>query len=179
MFNDDNQEDVTLENDVNEEVDESTDEEEVDESTENNVDALRAENKKLKAILARKAKKTEEVVAQPTASQALDQDLINLTYKNFLGGIGINNPSVQDEAINLAKRMGIAVSQIQSDPALMEVLQAKQKIAVTNNAMTKGTGGSALKKRDADFIASKVSNGGTLESISGKDAVAVLKRFKN
>jgi hypothetical protein len=90
----------------------------------------------------------------------------------------LTNPSVQDEAISLAKRMGIAVSQLQADPAIMEILQTKQKIAVTNNAMTKGTGGSALRKKDAEFLASKVANGGTLDNISGKDAIAVLKKLK-
>ena len=177
MFNDETQEDTTLENSVeDEEVEETT--EDVDDSTDAEAELAkaRAEAKKWEAIAKRKAKKAEEVA--PATPQALDQELINLTYKNYLGGIGLTNPTVQDEAINLARKMGMAVSQLQSDPAIMEILQAKQKIAATNNAMTKGTGGSALKKKDAEFLASKVANGGTLEAISGRDAVALLKKFK-
>jgi tRNA A37 N6-isopentenylltransferase MiaA len=182
MQNDEIQEDVTLENNVEEEVEETVDEQsDADDSTdvEAELAKARAEAKKWEAIAKRKAKKAEEVVAQaPTTPQALDQELINLTYKNYLGGLGLTNPTVQDEAISLAKRMGIAVSQLQADPAIMEILQTKQKIAVTNNAITKGTGGSALRKKDVEFLASKVANGGTLDSISGKDAVALLKKFK-
>jgi hypothetical protein len=182
MFNDESQEDVTLENNV-EEVEETVEEEETEDST--NVEAelakARAEAKKWEAIAKRKAKKAEEAGATqaPASPAQLDEELINLTYKNYLGGLGITNPTVQDEAINLAKKMGMAVSQLQSDPAVMEILQTKQKIAQTNNAIAKGTGGSALKKKDVDYLASKVASGGTLDKISGKDAVALLKKLKN
>ena len=177
MKNDETQEDVTLENDV-EEVEETV-EEDTDDSTDAEAELAkaRAEAKKWEAIAKRKAKKAEEA-STPDTPQSLDQDLINLTYKNYLGGLGITNQSVQDEAISLAKKMGMAVSQLQSDPAIMEILKAKQKVAQTNNAMTKGTGGAALKRKDADYYASKVANGGTLDSISGKEAVELLRKLK-
>ena len=180
MINDETQGDVTLENDV-EEVEETVEEEEETDDSEDDVEAqlaqARAEAKKWEAIAKRKAKKAEEV-STPDTPQDLDQDLINLTYKNYLGGLGITNASVQDEAISLAKKMGMAVSQLQADPAIMEILKAKQKVAQTNNAMTKGTGGSALKRKDTDYYAQKVANGGTLDKISGKDAVALLNKLK-
>jgi hypothetical protein len=183
MFNDENQEDVTLENNVEQEeetVEEET--QEADDSTdvEAELAKARAEAKKWEAIAKRKAKRAEEASAEAPASPAqLDQELINLTYKNYLGGLGITNPSVQDEAISLAKKMGMAVSQIQSDPAVMEILQTKQKIAVANNAIAKGTGGSALRKKDVDYLASQVAQGKSIDKISGKDAVALLKKLKN
>jgi hypothetical protein len=75
--------------------------------------------------------------------------------------------------------MGMAVSQIQSDPAVMEILQTKQKMAVANSALAKGTGGSALRKKDVDYLASQVAQGKSIDKISGKDAVALLKKLKN
>jgi hypothetical protein len=183
MLNDETQEDVTSVNNV-EEVDETVEEETQDADESTDVEAelakARAEAKKWEAIAKRKAKRAEETSAsqEPVTPAQLDQELINLTYKNYLGGLGITNPSVQDEAISLAKKMGMAVSQLQSDPAVMEILRTKQKIAVTNNAIAPGTGGTALRKKDVDYLASKVVNGGTLDKISGKDAVALLKKLK-
>jgi regulator of protease activity HflC (stomatin/prohibitin superfamily) len=184
MQNDEIQEDVTLENNVEEEVEETVDEQsEADDSTDAEAELAkaRAAAKKWEAIAKRKAKKAEEAGATqaPASPAQLDQELINLTYKNYLGGLGITNPSVQDEAINLAKKMGMAVSQIQSDPAVMEILQTKQKMAVANSALAKGTGGSALRKKDVDYLASQVAQGKSIEKISGKDAVALLKKLKN
>jgi hypothetical protein len=180
MLNDETQEDVTSVNNV-EEVEETVEEETQDADESTDVEAelakARAEAKKWEAIAKRKAKRAEETV-KTDAPQALDQELINLTYKNYLGGLGITHPDVQDEAISLAKRMGVAVSQIQSDPAIMEILQTKQKIAVTNKAIAKGTGGAATRKKDVDYLATKVANGGTIDSISGKDAVALLRKLK-
>jgi regulator of protease activity HflC (stomatin/prohibitin superfamily) len=183
MQNDEIQEDVTLENNVEEEVEETVDEQsDADDSTdvEAELAKARAEAKKWEAIAKRKAKRAEEAGATqaPASPTQLDQEFIDLTYKNFFSSIGLTNPSVQNEAKAYAKRAGISITQLQSDPIAMGVLLEKQKIAVTNNAMTKGTGGSALRKKDAEFLASKVANGGTLDTISGKDAVALLKKFK-
>jgi len=183
MQNDEIQEDVTLENDVEQEeetVEEET--QEADDSTDAEAELAkaRAEAKKWEAIAKRKAKRAEEASATaPVTPQALDQELINLTYKNYLGGLGITNPSVQDEAINLAKKMGMAVSQLQSDPAVMEILQTKQKLAVANGALARGTGDSTLRKKDVDYLASQVSQGKAIDKISGKDAVALLKKLRN
>ena len=183
MFNDETQDDVTLQ-------DTSTEEEteEVSDNVEDTTDVdpqaelakARAEAKKWEAIAKRnRAKQGEADVTTPSKDPvALDQELIKLTYKNYLAGLGLTNSSVQDEAISLAKKMGMSISELPSDNALMEVLKKKQEHAVTNNAIAKGTGGNSVRKKDVDYHAAQIAQGKPITSISGKDAVALLNKLK-
>jgi len=153
MQNDENQEDVTLENDIKEETTEEEAEvvEEVEEKD------WEKEAKKWEAIAKRKAKKAE--TAEPVTPQALDADLIDITYRNYLAAAGLTSKSVQDEAMALAKKMQIPVSSIQADESIMEVLRAKQANATTNQATAKGTGGAGVKPRGAEYYASQIKSG--------------------
>lgn len=179
MPNDEIQEDVTLENDV--EVEETEEETETSEDTEDETTEekdWKAEAKKWEAIAKRKAKKVEKSETEVGATApAYDEELIEITYRNFLGNIGLESKSVQDEAIQLAKKMGKKVSEIQSDPAIMAVLKAKEEIARTNKATSKGTGGAAVKKKGADWYANQVKSGKSIseDDIAGKSAMDILK----
>lgn len=183
MFNDETQEDVTLKNTSEEEETEEVSDN-VEDTTEVDPQAelakAHANAKKWEAIAKRGRAKQGEAVTLPNPGPApsLDQELINLTYKNYLTGIGLSNSGVQDEAISLAKKMGVAISAISSDTALMEVLKKKQEHAVTNNAIAKGTGGSATRKKDVDYLAGQIAQGKPITSISGVDAVALLAKMK-
>jgi len=150
MQTDETQEDVTLENDIEEE----TTEEVVEEAGEKDWEK---EAKKWEAIAKRKAKKAE--TAEPVAPQALDADLIDITYRNYLAAAGLTSKSVQDDAMALAKRMQISVSSIQADESIMEVLRAKQANATTNQATAKGTGGAGVKPRGAEYYAAQIKSG--------------------
>ena len=158
MQNDENQEDVTLENDIKEETTEEEAEvvEEVEEKD------WEKEAKKWEAIAKRKAKKAE--TAEPVTPQALDADLIDITYRNYLAAAGLTSKSVQDEAMALAKKMQIPVSSIQADESIMEVLRAKQANATTNQATAKGTGGAGVKPKGADYYASQIKSGRKIDT---------------
>jgi len=159
MTTDETQEDVTLENDIEEET---TEEEVVEEAEEKDWEK---EAKKWEAIAKRKAKKAEE--AEPTAEQApqaLDADLIDITYRNYLAAAGLTSKAVQDDAMALAKKMQISVSAIQADESIMEVLKAKQANATTNQATTKGTGGAGVKPKGADYYASQIKSGRKIDT---------------
>jgi len=155
MQTDETQEDVTLENDIEEE----TTEEVVEEVEEKDWEK---EAKKWEAIAKRKAKKAE--TAEPVTPQALDADLIDITYRNYLAAAGLTSKSVQDDAMALAKRMQISVSSIQADESIMEVLRAKQANATTNQATAKGTGGAGVKPRGADYYASQIKSGRKIDT---------------
>lgn len=177
MFNDETQVD-DLENTSEEEVEESEAEPE-EEAEEEPTKDWEAEAKKWEAIAKRKAKQsaTKEVKADTPVS--LDQELIDLTYRNYLGSIGLTSKSVQDEAIATAKKLGMQVAGIQNDEALMAVFRQKQEIAKTNNAIAKGTGGAAIRKKDVDYYVSQMKSGKSLpEDISGDMAVKILKSLK-
>lgn len=175
MFNDEIQEDVTLENDVEVEEEVVTEEETTDPQAE--LEKARAEAKKWEAIAKRKAKKAEE--AQATTVEAptgFDEELLQLTYKNHLASVGLTESSVQEEAIALAKKMGTSIAKIQDDPALMEVLKAKNKYAIAKKATANGTGGSTVQRSDTSRLASQVAAGKALkdDDISGAQALEML-----
>lgn len=175
MFNDDTQEDVTLENDVTEESVEEESEVSIDPQAE--LERARAEAKKWEAIAKRNAKKAEKTVETPVATaQGFDEELIQITYKNHLSGIGLTDPSIQDEAIALSKRMGVSIAKIHEDTALMEVLKTKQKQAIAQKAVAVGTGGSAVVRNDTNRIAAKISQGQSVkeDDISGDQALEML-----
>jgi len=180
MQNDEIQEDETLQNSSTEE---ETEEVLTDEDDTTDVDPqaelvkARAEAKKWEAIAKRNRTKVDAPVTTD-APVALDQELISLTYKNYLTGLGISNNGVQDEAIALAKKMGMAISALSSDSAVMEILKKKQEIAVTNNAIAKGTGGNSVRKKDVDYHMAQVAQGKPITAISGKDAVALLNKMR-
>ncbi len=175
MFNDDNQEDVTLENDVTEEsVVEQEEEVTIDPQAE--LERARAEAKKWEAIAKRNAKKVEKTVEAPSSPAQFDEELIQITYKNHLAGIGLTDSSIQDEAIALSKKMGVSIAKIQEDSALMEVLKTKQKQAVAQKAIAGGTGGSAVVRNDVNRVAAKISQGQSIkeDDISGDQALEML-----
>lgn len=174
MFNDENQEDVTLENDVTEESVEEESEVSIDPQAE--LERARAEAKKWEAIAKRNAKKVEKAVETTQAPVQLDEELIQITYKNHLSGLGLTDSSIQDEAIALAKRMGVSLAKIQDDPALMEVLKTKQKQAVAQRAVAGGTGGATVVRNDTNRMAAKITQGGSVkeDDISGAQALEML-----
>lgn len=173
MFNDENQEVVTSQNDDTQE--ETVEEVETTNDTEPD---WKAEAKKWEAIAKRNAKKVEKVVAAPTtqAPVQLDEELIQITYKNHLSGLGLTDSSIQDEAIALSKKLGVSIAKIQDDPALMEVLKTKQKQAVAQKAIAGGTGGSAVVRNDTNRIAAKIAQGQSVkeDDISGDQALEML-----
>lgn len=173
MFTDENQEDVTLENDVTPEEEEETVEETETES--DSEPDWKAEAKKWEAIAKRKAKKAETTASEPQPA-SYDEELIQLTYKNHLSSIGLSDSSVQEEAIALAKKLGTSVAKLQNDSALMEVLQAKQRSAVAKKAVASSTGGSAIKRNDTERLSQQITSGKAVkeDDVSGGQALEML-----
>lgn len=174
MFNDENQEDVTLQNNVNSEGEAAVAEENTDTEPD-----WKAESKKWEAIAKRNAKKVEkgvEVAEAPRATREFDEELIQITYKNHLAGIGLTDSSIQDEAIALSKKMGVSIAKIQDDSAIMEVLKTKQKQAVAQKAVAGGTGGAAVVRNDTNRIVAKIAQGQAVkeDDISGEQALEML-----
>lgn len=175
MFNDDTQEDVTLENNVTEEeVVEQEEEVTIDPQAE--LERARAEAKKWEAIAKRNVKKAEKAVEAPTSVAQFDEELIQITYKNHLAGIGLTDSSIQDEAIALSKKMGVSIAKIHEDAALMEVLKTKQKQAVAQKAIAGGTGGATVVRNDTNRIAAKITQGQSVkeDDMTGAQALEML-----
>lgn len=172
MQNDETQEDVTLENDVEQEEEETVEVE--DESTESEPD-WKAEAKKWEAIARRKAKKAETVEA-PQTPASIDAELVMDVYRNHLTSHGLTTQDAQDKAFEMAKRAGITVTKLTQDPDFLSVLQAKEKAAKTKQAIASGTGGSTVQKSDTSRIANSISQGKTLKDgdLTGDQALELL-----
>lgn len=170
MFNDETQEDVTLQNNVEPEEETVTE----DPAPEPKVTDWEAEAKKWEAIAKRKAKQAAETAPAPAVS--MDQELVNLTYRNHLSSLGISTQEAQDKAFEYAKKTGQAVTQVAADPAIMEVLKAANKAAITKQAIAPGTGGSTVQRNDTGRLASAISQGKTVkdDDISGAQALELL-----
>jgi hypothetical protein len=182
MQNDDTQVD-DLENTSDDSQDTTSDDHSDDESQgdgDEQVTDWEKEAKKWEAIAKRNAKKAEkakETPATDTPDVPLDKELVMLTYRNFLTGLGITSPSVQDEAMATAKKLGMSISQLQSDPVVMEIFMKKQEKATTNASLAKGSSGASKRSKGVDFHASQIASGRPITDISGDDAVKLLERM--
>lgn len=137
------------------------------------------EAKKWEAIAKRNAKKAEKAkeTTTDTPDVTLDKELVMLTYRNFLTGLGITSPSVQDEAMATAKKLGMSISQLQSDPVVMEIFMKKQEKATTNASLAKGASGATKRGKGVDFYTSQIASGRPITDINGDDAVKLLERM--
>jgi hypothetical protein len=170
MFTDETQEDTTLQNSVEPEEETVTE----TPAQEPKVTDWEAEAKKWEAIAKRKAKQAAEATPAPAVS--MDQELVQITYRNHLSSLGISTQEAQDKAFEYAKKTGQPLTQLVTDPAIMEVLKAANKAAITKQAIAPGTGGAAVHRNDTGRLASAISQGKSVkdDDISGEQALELL-----
>lgn len=75
----------------------------------------------------------------------------DLLYRTYLGQQGYTNRDVQDKAIDRAKRLGMSVDQLIADPDEKAVLDAAVQRIKATNASARPTGKGGGSKKDAQW----------------------------
>lgn len=144
MFNEDNQEDVTLENDI-EEVEEIEEEEE--ESTPSREAELEAENKKLKAILERNKNKTTD---KPNKSNDFGYDV-----KAYLKASGIKASEFDFVKTELKKSGMKDVDALLENEYFISALEKHRAVAKTSEAIPRGNRSGGVATDSVEYWLSK------------------------
>ena len=91
----------------------------------------------------------EEGGKESPSKGSFDQELIARTY--LAAQAGITDKEVQNEALRLANKFGMNIAEAMDDADISTRLKTLQKQKATQNAIAKGTGGSATRTKDASY----------------------------
>ena len=148
MFNEDNQDDTTLENDV--ELEETGEEEQSLKAEQSNEEAkLRAENAKLKAILERNKNK-KEIISNKKQSGEFDYG----EYA-FLAQKGIESDDDIAFVKDAMQDSGKSLRDVLNAKWFKADLEERQALAATSNAVPQGRGAKGTATDSVDYWLSK------------------------
>jgi hypothetical protein len=167
------QDEIDITNDINEEVyeQETTGEETSNTAEEQSavaddgetVSISRAELDKYKreAAAAKRLRESRGKVSEKsTESTEYDQDLIERTF--LAAQASIIDPEVQDEAIRLARKFGMPITQAVKDVDISMRLRSMQEQRKAQRSVAKGTSGSTTQARGVEWYAKQYKEKGIL-----------------
>ena len=96
------------------------------------------------------------------ASPQYDQELIERTYLASMGGI--NDPDIQDEALKMARKLNMTVTELVKDEFVKDRLAFLQKQKVARRAVDKGSTGSTTQQKGVDYWVKKYKQDGSMPS---------------
>jgi hypothetical protein len=94
------------------------------------------------------------------ASPQYDQELIERTYLASMGGI--NDPDIQDEALKMARKLNMTVTELVKDEFVKDRLAFLQKQKVARRAVDKGNTGSTTQQKGVDYWVKKYKQDGSM-----------------
>jgi len=124
--------------------------------------------------LREKASKESSSKGSDKSDSPYDQELIERTF--LAAQAGINDPDVQDEAIRLARKFDMNITQAIKDDDIKTRLANLQKQMTAKRAVAKDSAGSSAQNKGVDYWVQKFQKDGSLPPES-KLAAQVLDKL--
>lgn len=112
--------------------------------------------------LREKGRESGEKSSGKEARPQYDQELIERTYLASMGGI--NDPDIQDEALKMARKLNMTVTELVKDEFVKDRLAFLQKQKVARRAVEKGSTGSATQQKGVEYWVKKYKQDGSMPS---------------
>jgi hypothetical protein len=146
---------------------EASDDADTGATDEETVSVSRAEYAKLQreAAAAKRLRERREKGDQESREEGsanLDKAFIEQVERLTLSQAGITDPDVQDEALRLAKKLGMNAVQVSRDNDIKSILAAKQKAKVAQKSVASSQAAAASQNKGVDYWVAKYQRDGSL-----------------
>jgi hypothetical protein len=124
------------------------------------LDKLRREAAAAKRLREKTSRESGEKGGEKSDTPEYDKELIERTF--LAAQAGINDPDVQDEAIRLARKFDMNITQAIKDEDIKTRLANLQKQMQAKKAVAKDSAGASAQNKGMDYWVAKFKKDGTL-----------------